>query len=694
MNFTGNGSGYTGLQWEVSTNSGTSWAPVTDDAIYGGSSTNQLSILNAPVTFNGYQYKLGLKGSCATTTYTNAATLTVNANPVVSFPAPVNACGNTSIVLDGNPTGGTAPYPQNRWSGDVGPLNSYTIQKPTFNSGIATTYNLNYAVVDSKGCAANADLQVIVDSPSAMYTKTPNDGCTPLSVTFTKDMTGIASFSWDFGDGSPAETAIASPTHTFSNTNTSTIGYYNVTLTVHSSGGCTEAYTSIVTVYPAIDATFIADKNTVCSNSPIIFTSLPGASKYFWDFGDGVSGYFTNTINHVYSNPTSAPVSRTITLTTTSFYNCTAVKSMNITVMPVPVAQFTAAPVSQFFNDAGNPVTFTNNTNAGAWTWLWKFGDGKTSNVESPSHTYTALGTYDVVLTVTNETCSDSVKRQVSVNPMAPVAAFDPILSGCSPLTIEPNNTSLYTNTPGTTYLWDFGDGGGSTSKNPSYTYFTPGIFRVELVVTGPGGKSSYSQVINAYESPKANFNLTPDVVFVNDEKVKFFNLTQGADSYLWEFGDGDTSKVKEPFHKYMEEGVYDVTLWAYLNNNVNGTNVVCSDKYVLAPGVTVEPAGTLRFSTVFTPNMGGEITMDHLPTGTEIDKFFFPPIREKVIEYKLQIFNRLGVLIFESRDINIPWNGYYKGKLCAQGVYVWYVEGKYANGMPFKKVGDITLLH
>ena len=196
------------------------------------------------------------------------------------------------------------------------------------------------------------------------------------------------------------------------------------------------------------------------------------------------------------------------------------------------------------------------------------------------------------------------------------------------------------------------------------------------------------SQVVNAYPSPKAYFEVSPTFVFVNDEKVRGFNLSQGADYYLWEFGDGDTSKVKEPFHKYMEAGVFDITLWAYSNNG-------CSDKYILSPGVTVEPAGEVRFSTVFTPNKNGPIERTDLPTGgTEIDQFFFPPIREKVINYKLQIFNRLGVLIFESHDINIPWNGYYKGKLCPQGVYVWYVEGKYANGQPFKKVGDVTLLH
>jgi hypothetical protein len=243
--------------------------------------------------------------------------------------------------------------------------------------------------------------------------------------------------------------------------------------------------------------------------------------------------------------------------------------------------------------------------------------------------------------------------------------------------------------------MWDFGDGGASTAKNPTYTYFDPGTFRVQLTVTGPGGTSTYSQVVNSYPSPKANFQVSPTVVFVNDEAVRMFNLTQGADSYLWEFGDGDTSKVKEPYHKYMAEGVYDITLWAYLHNVVNGQTITCSDKYVLSPGVTVEPTGVLRFSTVFTPNTTAEIELDHLPTGgTEIDQFFFPPVNQKVIKYKLQVFNRLGVLIFESNDINIPWNGYYHHKLCPQGVYVWYVEGKYANGQPFKKVGDVTLLH
>ena len=94
----------------------------------------------------------------------------------------------------------------------------------------------------------------------------------------------------------------------------SSIAYYNVKLTVQSPGGCFASFTSTVTVYPAIDATFTAAPGIVCSGNAIIFTSLPGASKYFWDFGDGVSGYFTNTTNHLYTNFTACSCSSALSL--------------------------------------------------------------------------------------------------------------------------------------------------------------------------------------------------------------------------------------------------------------------------------------------------------------------------------------------------------------------------------------------
>ncbi len=684
--FVGNGGGYTSLQWQVSSNNGTTYTNVNDDAVvYVGSVSNQLSILNAPVTLNNNLYRLELTGTC-TKVYTNGVKLTVNPNPVVNFAAinPVAACGGVPITINGNPTGGTAPY-THRWTGDVGPLSNYTTQSPTFNSQIAGTYNLNYKVTDSKNCSANGDVAVIVDSPSADFTQDANIGCTPLTVKFIKDMTGITKFWWDFNDGSPKDSVNTNPTHVFTNSNASSIEYRNVSLTVRSAGGCLKSFTSLITVYPAIVASFTASTTTVCSGNPIVFTAISGASKYFWEYGDGSSGYSTNVTSHLYTNFTTAPVVNHVKLTTTSFYNCVDEKTIDITVMPVPIAQFSAQPPTQIYSASGNPVAFTNETNAGTWNFLWKFGDGATSTAQNPSHTYTALGDFSVVLKVNNANCSDSIKHIVKVTPQAPVANFDSIPSTCQPLMVTVNNTSLHTETPGTTYRWDFGDGYISTAKNPSHTYFDAGPFPIELTVTGPGGVSVKSQVVNSYPTPKANFTVSPTFVFVNDEKVRGFNQSTGADSYVWEWGDGDTSKVAEPFHKYMVSGVYDITLWAASSNG-------CRDKFVLSPGVTVEPSGEIRFATVFAPNLDGPV--DGIPTPATMDQFFYPPMQEKVSSYKLQIFNRLGVLIFESRDVNIPWNGYYKGKLCPQGVYIWYVEGKYSNGEPFKKVGDVTLLH
>ncbi len=681
----GNGTGYTSLQWQVF--SGGVWTNLTDNATYIGTNTQQLAIMNAPVALNTNQYRLALITGCATT-YTNPATLTVNANPVVDFSAidPVAACGGVPIVIDGNPTGGSGIYTQHRWTGDVGPLNSYTVQSPAFTSFISGTYNMNYRVTDSNGCTSNDDVAVVVDSPSAQFTQDVDYGCTPVSVTFSKDMTGITSFTWDFDDGT-TNTVDASPVHVFVNSNPGSIEYHNVKLTVESPGGCSAEYTRLVTVYPAVDATFTPNVDVICSGNSITFTALPGATRYFWEYGDGVSGYATNVSSHLYVNLTTAPVVHTVRLTTTSFYNCVDTKTFDITVMPVPLPQFTADPVTQIFDPAGNPVQFTNETSDGTWNWLWRFGDSGTSTDENPVHSYNDVGTYTVTLIASNANCSDSVSHDVSVVPPAPVALFDSIPSGCAPLYVTINNTSLNTEVPGTTYRWDFGDGSISTAKNPTYTYFTPGTYRIELVVTGPGGNSMYTQVVEAWPSPKAYFEIAPPLVYVNDERVRCFNLSQGATSYLWDFGDGDTSKVKEPYHRYMDEGDYDITLWAYSTNG-------CTDMYKLSPAVTVEPVGEIRFATVFTPNKTGPIERSDLPTGgTEVDQFFYPPIRQKVINYKLQIFNRLGVLIFESRDINIPWNGYYKGQLCPQGVYVWYVEGKYADGKPFKIVGNVTLL-
>ncbi len=665
--------------WQV--NQGSGWSSLTDNALYQGTQTPQLIIMSADTLMTGWHYRLEITGPCGIY-HTREALLTVNAPPRGQI-APTDTlfvCGGVPTQLHGNPEGGSGTYTVHRWYGDIGPLSQFNIENPVFNTSMAGFYRLVYQVTDSKGCIGLDTVVVEVEKPIAAFTTDTPSGCQPLTVNFTNGSSGYASVLWNFGDGSTSTDVNTS--HTYPNLGPS-LAYFTVRLEVTSVNGCVSWVENGITVYPEILSDFTMSEDTICSGENVMFSTLPGAFRYTWDYGDGTSPQNgSNVVSHVFLNTTTGPVTYSVKLRTESFFGCISETTLPLVVYPVPIPAFIATPPSQTFPNA--TVSFTNNTNAGSWIWLWEFADGNSSTQISPVHTYAASGEYPVKLTVSNAYCSESVTRSVSILPTPPIASFDSIPSGCMPWTVNIRNTSLYA----TSYLWEFGDGYTSNAKDPVYTYLQAGTYRITLTATGPGGTDVESRIVNVYQSPKAYFEVSPPVVYVNDEKVRLFNLSEGADSFIWEFGDGDTSHVRDPYHKYTTEGIYDITLHAY---SVNG----CYDSYIMSPAVTVQPFGEIIYATVFRPNLTGEIDRDDLPTGgEEVDMFFYPPIRETVLNYHLQIFNRWGTLIFETYDINKPWNGYYKGSLCQQGVYVWLVEGKYANGRPFKKAGDITLLH
>ncbi len=275
-------------------------------------------------------------------------------------------------------------------------------------------------------------------------------GCTPATVNFTKDMTGITSWSWDFGDGTPVNTTDANPVHVFTNGTASTILYRTVRLTVNSAGGCADIKSAMMTVYPAVDATFTASDDSICSGSQLIFTANPGANIYTWDYGDGVSGPGGSAVQHLYINNTGSPVPMTVQLITSSFYGCTDTMELTITVMPMPVAQFSATPATQNFLPAGNLVSFLDQTTPAStlWTYTWDFDDGGNSTQQNPSHTYMGIGTFDVTMSVTNGKCTSQVNHPVTILPPPPTAMFDTIPDGCAPLYVEITNTSINRDVP------------------------------------------------------------------------------------------------------------------------------------------------------------------------------------------------------------------------------------------------------
>ena len=185
---------------------------------------------------------------------------------------------------------------------------------------------------------------------------------------------------------------------------------------------------------------------------------------------------------------------------------------------------------------------------------------------------------------------------------------------------------------------------------------------------------------------PNANafFVLQPNEVTVPSQAVYTYNLSSNADLYTWDFGDGTASAESDPIHFYQEPGTFDVMLIA--NNEWN-----CPDTFSVEDAVTALAAGELLFPNAFTPNNSGPSDGVYDPNSFNNDVFF--PIHQGVSEYKLEVFNRWGELLFVSNDVKIGWDGYYRGRPSKQDVYVWKAYAKFSDGQESVLKGDVTLL-
>jgi PKD repeat protein len=680
-------------QWEVSTNNGTNWSSVTDDVNYSGSTTATLTLQNVPVSFNNNLYRLGASNACVAVNSASAK-ITVNEVPVINITGtglfPI-VCGGTDLTLSGNPTGGSGNYAHN-WTGDVIPLSSLNTAQTVFNSSINGTYNLTYKVTDNAtSCKASETLTITNDMPNAAFTSNSVPSCGFVMVDFTNTSTRAVSYEWDFDDGSAIETNPVSISHGFDNLEP-LVKYFGVELTAISSNGCRNATVQYVTLYPAIDPAFTVAPAEGCSPVSATLLTQPGAAKYEWDFGDNQQESVGSAILHNFVNSTSEVIDYTVTLKTTSFYGCKAETTRVVKVLPMPVPVFSFTPTSLTFPET--TVTIANLVSPGPWTYKYDFGDGTTSTLENPEHTYETYGSYNIVQRVSFGSCIDSITQNVIIQPALPIAEFAQPEPGCTPLTIEFENKSIY----GETYRWDFGDGSISTKENPVYTYFDPGTFHISLRVTGGNGNThTFNTTLEVYPTPILNFSYTPDSVYVNDKPIKFFNLSGFGDNYIWNFGDYDDetgeegldniSTEFEPVHVYHTLGLKDIRLI--------GSNQFCADTLLVEEAVLVRPAGKFIFPNVFRPDQNGpaDPKWDKNNPST-VNSVFFPGVIDQVLEYHLYVYNRWGEQIFATDDITIGWNGYINGEIAKQGVYIWKVSGKYTNGKNFQEAGDVTLLY
>jgi gliding motility-associated-like protein len=208
----------------------------------------------------------------------------------------------------------------------------------------------------------------------------------------------------------------------------------------------------------------------------------------------------------------------------------------------------------------------------------WDFGDNNTSTVANPNHTYMDTGTYHVMLVgIDSSSCNITDTAYVDVwvrNDSLSANFSDSVLINCYTRQI----TLSASNYPSTQFLWNFGDGTTSTTPGTvSHTYTSAGTYTVSLTVTDSTKcnlQASYSQQIICPEVVRLALHPN-DTVGCIPLTINFGNSTNSNGQYHWDFGNGDTSNLRNPSYTYTHGGYYTVTLSMYDPTTCNKTDTL-----------------------------------------------------------------------------------------------------------------------
>ena len=374
----------------------------------------------------------------------------------------------------------------------------------------------------------------------ASYTYTDDGGG---AFTFTNTSTGsFLSAFWDYGDGKTAFSYSTSSSHTFPYN-----GSYNVCLTVRDSvNSCVDVFCNTIVVTGGASTCASTAYSSYQGSSTYYFsTETMGVApfSYSWDFGDGNTSN-QSTPNHSYTQNGNYLVHVFVT----DDRGCVSSDTLDV--------DFTCTADYTYVDNGVGNYSFYSVMNDSMKTYSWDFGDSTGSALISPTHTYANDGSYTVCLTVSDsaancfETYCDSilVSGTGNINCSFNYGTYQSFPNGPT--------FSFWEQSQGSTYLWDFGDGNTSTQKNPTHTYSSYGLYNYCLTVDScPKVCSS----ITAYNC-ESNFYHYPDSSSVYD-LIVVNNAVGNNLTYLWDFGDGNTSTLQFPQHTYAVSGSYYLCL-------------------------------------------------------------------------------------------------------------------------------------
>lgn len=419
----------------------------------------------------------------------------------------------------------------------------------------------------------------------AMYTEGPPDVCIPpdfatIVIPENYDVLAAASvddticteigevfiaespaqeYIWDFGDGNDGT---GSPvTHIYD-----TPGNYVVELISIDSLSCNKSDTTTlnVTVDESPDLAFDALEPPTCVPMELITTNVSTVAgniadyTFSWDFGDGtVIESFEP--NHTYDDPGTYTVTMSVTGPDPCLYDVTftaVIPESFYVEVDMDIPEWICTEESVQFNSTGNGTDY-----------VWDFGDGNDGTGSDPTHIYDTPGLYDVMVialdpTTCNQSDTATAQLQVYLNPTISFDALEP--PTCVPPILVITNTSIVEgDIADYTFTWDMGNGTVLEEFAPSYEYPEPGDYSISLTVDGPSlCLYDVQQNITIPESFYVDLEIeTPDWTCTSEDEI--FSTNSPAETYLWDFGDGNDAEGPTVTHSYDQPGVYDVQLIA-----------------------------------------------------------------------------------------------------------------------------------
>lgn len=374
-------------------------------------------------------------------------------------------------------------------------------------------------------------------------------------------------YTWAFGDGNSSN--LQHPKYTYSSH-----GKVKVSLTARTSDNCSATYSDSITIDSI--PTVLFTKSDVCKGKSVDFinNSTPAGGTSSWSFGDGGSATTTSP-TYTYTSEGSYSTS----LAYTAPNGCVISDTKSLEIFPQPVSVFSNPSVSekQAFQFINSSYVTTGNIG-----FQWDFGNGSSSIVQNPTHTYSDTGNYSVKLISFNQNCRDTLTKIIVANPL-PVVSF-------TAAQLCQNDSTQFSNTSsikkgGVTYEWDFDDGTLSTDSSPKHRFATAGNYKVALKLTSDSGFSTtLVKNITIDPIPTANFSTT---IGCEGDTTRFKNLSTvngGTMTYIWDFGTaGAGAASTDAQYPYSNGGKYGVKLTATSNKG-------CIDSLIDSIGVYFLP--------------------------------------------------------------------------------------------------------